>query len=125
MSELEKLKDVLEVALRKARFDALHEAANIADGYGSCACDTDMRDAILALTVHRTNKSKMQSLLNTYLNLALADFLYENDDVSLEDVQNGIADFTSDADAIHENSQYCGYCKGGTEENLMHCPYCN
>ena len=27
----------------------LREAAGIADGYGSCACDVDMRDAILAL----------------------------------------------------------------------------
>jgi hypothetical protein len=36
----------LEVALSKARDDALHEAAN---GYGSCACDPDMHAAILRL----------------------------------------------------------------------------
>jgi hypothetical protein len=39
----------LEVALSKARDDALHEAANIANGYGSCACDPDMHAAILRL----------------------------------------------------------------------------
>jgi hypothetical protein len=39
----------LEAALSKARADALGEAANIANGYGSCACDPDMHAAILRL----------------------------------------------------------------------------
>lgn len=43
-----------------------------------------------------------QTLLNGHLNDALADFLVENS-ADLETVLNGIADFTSDAVAIHQN----------------------
>jgi hypothetical protein len=44
----------LEAALSTARADALREAANIANGYGSCACDPDMHDAILRLIAQPT-----------------------------------------------------------------------
>ena len=45
----------LEAQVEKARNDALREAANIANGYGSCACDLEMRDVILALIDKDTN----------------------------------------------------------------------
>jgi len=38
-----------ETARAEGRAEGLREAAHIANGYGSCACDPDMRDAILAL----------------------------------------------------------------------------
>lgn len=43
-----------------------------------------------------------QTLLNSHLNDALADFLVENS-ADLETILNGIQDFTSDAVAIHQN----------------------
>jgi hypothetical protein len=66
----------------------------------------------------------MQTLINGTLNLALTEFLDEND-VSLADVMAGIADFTSDAPVIHKFSRECGYCKGATDKNVVHCPTCN
>jgi len=38
-----------DAARAEGKAEGLREAAGIADGYGSCACDVDMRDAILAL----------------------------------------------------------------------------
>jgi hypothetical protein len=69
-----------------------------------------------------------QTLLNGHLNDALAEFL-ANNIVDLATVLNGIQDFTSDAVEIHQNAQnaqpsMCGYCKGGTDENVTHCPVC-
>jgi hypothetical protein len=69
-----------------------------------------------------------QTLLNGHLNDALADFLVDNV-VDLTTVLSGIQDFTSDAVEIHQNAKnaqpiMCGYCKGGTDENVTHCPVC-
>jgi hypothetical protein len=74
------------------------------------------------------NDRTSQTLLNGHLNDALAEFLADNS-VDLATVFNGIQDFTSDAVEIYENAQnaqpaMCGHCKGGTDENVTHCPVC-
>ena len=45
----EMLADSVDKARAEGRAEGLREAAHIANSYGSCACDPDMGDAILAL----------------------------------------------------------------------------
>jgi hypothetical protein len=74
----------LEAAIVTARADALHEAANIANGYGSCACDPDMHAAILRLIEHPAQQ-------DTFFGLGNRKFT----EAEMQQIATGVADAIS------------------------------